>query len=668
MEYRIHNVILSDDSELYIRGEAFRVVVNGTGEHGADEFETGGPGARADSDSSGLMVTGRNNLEIRAGGMISSDTYFGALSVGKWKKYTDIDRIGLVISARGEFELDIYHVVSVGSNVYTDRISRYTVRHKSVEEFKADIPVLEEGLVYFTINRVSVRTCIYDAYYSAESDHAHNVKLAINICTYRRFDYLSRNIKRIREELMSRDDNAECSSSGGCGFAGYDLEVFITDNASEIPVDTFDDERIHLYHNRNLGGAGGFARGLYEIIKPGRGFTHVLFMDDDATVEPESIRRTYMLLSLLKEEYAGAFISGAMLRSEEPCVQHENGALWNDGRCKFIGRGSGLYSLHNITQNESDHHRDYAAWWYCCIPITEDMRDNMPIPVFIHEDDAEYSLRKADGIITMNAICVWHPAQPHRRMSVNEYYNLRNMLIVNSRYCPEYGAGMATKKVVTSLAAALMRHRYRDMKLIRKAVRDYLAGPEYLMGLDPVKLHRTVTDMGYRFDDISEVIEDVGTRMCAGENIKISSQEIHENGEMKESVKTDDSIQRGFRSIWSESDSLLEKLALIGRLVSLNGWLLPRKKYTEAHFMNEHPVNLFRAGRLVLFDDADNKGIVADKEFFRLFEMMGYAIEAWIRLMLGYRRAAGKFNSCWSEMTSWEYWKDQFERTETVCK
>ena len=76
--------------------------------------------------------------------------------------------------------------------------------------------------------------------------------------------------------------------------------------------------------------------------------------------------------------------------------------------------------------------------------------------------------------------------------------------------------------------------------------------------------------------------------------------------------------------------------------------------------MNEHPVNLFRSGRIVLYDDTDNKGIIADKEFLRLFEMLGYSLELWLRLLLGYRRAARAYNDKWNEMTSMEYWERIF--------
>lgn len=40
-------------------------------------------------------------------------------------------------------------------------------------------------------------------------------------------------------------------------------------------------------------------------------------MDDDVEVSPESILRTYNLLRIVNDEYAEAFVSGAMLNIED---------------------------------------------------------------------------------------------------------------------------------------------------------------------------------------------------------------------------------------------------------------------------------------------------------------------------------------------------------------
>ncbi len=610
-ENRFHNIIFKGD-ELYVKGEGI-----------------------AFSDS---------NVRISASGYMATGTLFGTLSIGKWHRYTQIDHVGLHIECEGSFDVEIYHAylsLGVSGDMVSELVSQTEIddRHN---ELTLDIPFFESGLVYFDITNVSTDSIIYDAYYYTDTPVINDVRIALNICTYKRFDYLKRNVELIERELP--DD---------------DLEVFITDNASEIDPGVFGDERIHVYHNRNLGGTGGFAHGLLRILDRS-GFTHVLFMDDDAEIEPESIRRTYSLLSYLRPQYAEHFIAGAMNRAEERHIQHESGARWNAGKCRFRGRGADLRDMAALVTNESEHvflqserltdeSIDYSAWWYCCMPICVIRDDNLPVPIFIHEDDVEYSLRNAQGIITMNGICVWHPASMHRRSSSNEYYNLRNMLIVNSKHCPEYGGLRAWVQVMTALTVALLRHRYKDMKLIRRAVIDYLRGPVWLMNVDAEELNEQIRSMGYEFRDVSGDLNGKDIHIHRG----ISSEE---DPDAKNRTDYDETEQKGFKILWAEAETLWSRLKLIGQIVSLNGWLLPHRKYPEAYYMNEHPVNLFRAGRLVLYDDADMRGIVADKEFFRLFEMIGYGVELICRLLFFYRVTARRYRDSWDEMTSREYW------------
>ena len=86
---------------------------------------------------------------------------------------------------------------------------------------------------------------------------------------------------------------------------------------------------VTIYPNMNAGGAGGFTRGMIEILKAnenGAGVTHVLVMDDDIVLDTDVLLRTYTLLSLRKPEYADVFVGGAMLRLDRPNIQVENGA------------------------------------------------------------------------------------------------------------------------------------------------------------------------------------------------------------------------------------------------------------------------------------------------------------------------------------------------------
>lgn len=83
---------------------------------------------------------------------------------------------------------------------------------------------------------------------------------------------------------------------------------------------------------------GGFTRDLIEIMTHNDELhvTHALLMDDDIVIEPESLIKTYRILTLLKEEYEDAFIGGAMLRLDKQAIQVEAGASWNGRIFKIL--------------------------------------------------------------------------------------------------------------------------------------------------------------------------------------------------------------------------------------------------------------------------------------------------------------------------------------------
>ena len=99
------------------------------------------------------------------------------------------------------------------------------------------------------------------------------------------------------------------------------LTVHVVDNGRSLDVEGLSGGGVFIHPNPNVGGSGGFARGMIESIHQKVKPTHVLLMDDDVSVSPESIRRTYALLSIRREAYIDAFVSGAMLKLEKMCIR-----------------------------------------------------------------------------------------------------------------------------------------------------------------------------------------------------------------------------------------------------------------------------------------------------------------------------------------------------------
>ncbi len=561
----------------------------------------------------------------------ASDAYINAFSVGKWCTYGALRRITLHLKLRGVFIVRVIHTYTDNKKFCRKQIAGGRVDASTGSTIKYDIPLQSKGVIYFSLKALTDRAQCSDAFFEGEAGAENDVTIALNICTYKREEYLMRNLELLRSSFLENKDSV---------LYGH-LQVFITDNGKTLPVEALQDDNVHICHNPNVGGAGGFARGLIEIdrIKEQKNVTHVIFMDDDVEILPEGIVRTYSLLRCLKDEYRSAFIAGAMLRLDEKYIQHENGAVWNGGKCRFVGRGRDLRKFSNVVRNETNQERDYAAWWYCCVPVQAVRKDNLPIPVFIHEDDVEYSLRNAGGIITMNGISVWHPVASNRRVSSNEYYNLRNMLIVNARYCPDFGRRQLAKAMAVKLLMTLLRYRYKDMALIYQALADFCRGPEWLLQVDAPSYHQKIVGMGYNMTDVSEKLTYCRQMQCSS---------LSETNSMK--------------NIFRQAAGQKKMCRLLLQMITLNGFLLPAVRETRAYFMSVHPVDLYRAGDVILYDDASMQGIEVRRSFRHIFQMILLYMRSLILIYTKYDKSKADYRKEWASLQDIEYWRRVYER------
>jgi GT2 family glycosyltransferase len=243
--------------------------------------------------------------------------------------------------------------------------------------------------------------------------------MAIVICTYKREQYVLRNIKKLQLYFAENPDIAKI----------YD--IFVVDNGNTLSGDICTGN-ISLFPNKNTGGSGGFTRGIIEALESDKGYTHVILMDDDIEINTEGLFRTYTLSSLVNQKYSQSFISGSMLRSDIRDFQWEARA-WMKGMILGIYARTSLSKMENLLKNEAIATRhtqyDYAGWWYCSVPLKAVGPDKLPFPFFIRGDDIDYSLKFADKVIHLNGICVWHEPFTSKVNNITDIYiTVRNFL------------------------------------------------------------------------------------------------------------------------------------------------------------------------------------------------------------------------------------------------
>lgn len=121
--------------------------------------------------------------------------------------------------------------------------------------------------------------------------------------------YVLRNLKRVIRFLEKEENDS------------LNLCYWLIDNGKTLSANKEISRLIEQYpdnfkiiENRNVGGAGGFTRGMIEAIaeKQKFGLTHVQLMDDDASFDPELFIRAYGFLSMRKAEYQDITLGGGV--------------------------------------------------------------------------------------------------------------------------------------------------------------------------------------------------------------------------------------------------------------------------------------------------------------------------------------------------------------------
>ena len=478
--------------------------------------------------------------------------------------------------------------------------------------FLADV----KGIVCATV-RADSDTEILGGCFETVFEPIQLTKIAIGICTFRREEFVKKTLETLKRETMENPDSPLYQN----------VYVYVSDNGQTLPCEELSNDRIFVMPNRNTGGSGGFGRCMKEAYEDREkyGFTHILLMDDDIVLEPESLFRTYTLLNFLKEERKGAMLGGGLLRLDIPYIQHANGELWQGGRIGFTKRGYDLRRMTDVVRNEYNLPMDYNGWWYCCVPLAAQFR-GFPLPIFIHGDDIEYGLRFDGNIMTMNGIGVWHDAFDNRKASSMEYYDMRNTLIACAIHHPEYSRLHMIKRVARHLIGQMLHLRVKDQELTMKGVEDFCKGTEFLKELDPTKLHPEIMKMGYAMQDVSDGLHKFGVDV---EKTKPQPSHLYEDG--------------GFAK---------------KHLLSVNGWLLPAKKETAVLPMGAHPDALYRRKTALLYDPDTSRGFYVERKAKDFFATIGRCFKMGWLLAGKYKKTVKDFQKNGAELISYDFWKE----------
>ena len=426
------------------------------------------------------LVLDRRRITVPPGQRISFASYFNAFPASYWRRWTVVSSVELRVQISGTATVTVYRSSSRGHQQRV--VSEQTGDRFGPLTFELPLaPFGDGGWYWFDVSGGHVESTLEWAEWAVVTPRATHGRVTVAITTFNRpADCLALLRSLVQApETMERIDRIVVVDQGNANVADEPEYPAVAARAAG---------KVEILTQPNLGGSGGFARGMYEAAYHGDS-GYVMLLDDDVVVEPEGILRGLAFQDLVRQD---TIVGGHMLNMFLPSMLHTFGERVN--RYKFMwGPAAHVEEAHDfaeesLRETEWMHRRidvDYNGWWMCLIPTKVVRKLGLALPVFIKWDDAEFGLRAQDaGIPTVSlpGMAVWHVPWTDKDDTTDwqAYYHARNRLLMALVHSPYgHGGDLLRHSMMVQLKHALAME-YSAAELRIWALEDVLSGPQHL--------------------------------------------------------------------------------------------------------------------------------------------------------------------------------------------
>ena len=445
--------------------------------------------------TSSLDVVSRRTARLVAGSDVSFASYFNAFPLMHWAASTDVRTVSLVLelSGRGQVRL-----VRTDARGHATRLE--AVRFDGAQTVRLDVPTAgaaDGGWCWFEVT-ASADVEIGPGRWEVD-DVPSDGTVTVAVTTFNKPDYCVRTLR-----ALATDDDV---------LGVLDRVVVVDQGSRKVAAEPGFDEardalgdRLRVLDQPNLGGSGGFSRGMLEADAAGS--THVMLLDDDVAIEPESIFRAVRFADACSRP---TIVGGHMFDMYRPTNLHavseivqQSNFMWGpaDPDHRLVD-----FSQESLRATRWLHRRpraDYNGWWMCLIPTAVVREIGLSMPFFIKWDDAEYGLRaKAAGVPTVSlpGVALWHITWQDKDDAIDwqAYFHARNRVVSALLHSQEEHGGALLADSGRLNLKHLLSMQYYAVTLRNAALRDVLRGPG--------RLHAT---MGTRLGELRALAKDFG--------------------------------------------------------------------------------------------------------------------------------------------------------------
>ncbi|MFC6088259.1 glycosyltransferase [Saccharothrix lopnurensis] len=422
-------------------------------------------------------VSSRRSVTVPASAKVSFASYFNAFPASYWKRWTVVEEVVLRLRVRGAGRLDVYRSKPNGDPVHLDgRPVRIGGQWENVE-FRVSLKPFEDGgWIWFDVFTDDSTLEIGEAAWTTDQVLPEQ-QVAIGMTTMRPVDAVI--------ALRALGEDPQVLAVVQKVFVADQGAVKVRDTEGYAEAVALLGDKLEVIEQDNLGGSGGFTRGLYEAIEH-TDVDQIMLMDDDIRLEPDAVLRSNAFARAAAQP---VIVGSHMLNLQARARLHSMGEVVDLASC-FWRAAPGAVTDHDfgeesLRETGKLHLRinsTYNGWWMCLFPREVVQRTGYPLPLFIKWDDAEYSLRALENgypTISLPGSAVWHMPWTDKNDATDwqAYFHTRNRLIMAALHSPYDIRSTLVKQGMKLSLRHLLSMEYSTVAVQQKAIEDFLEGP-----------------------------------------------------------------------------------------------------------------------------------------------------------------------------------------------
>jgi galactofuranosylgalactofuranosylrhamnosyl-N-acetylglucosaminyl-diphospho-decaprenol beta-1,5/1,6-galactofuranosyltransferase len=412
---------------------------------------------------------------------VSFATYLNAFPASYWRRWTKVRAVRLTLETRGTGTIIVYQSNARG---VSQRLSAHRVDGTARTE--VDLPLTafgDGGWYWFDLAAGAEPLELLGGGWSADASAAlRDGSLSIGMTTLNKTDYVVRNL-----DLLSRaSDLREIVD-----------RLYVVDQGTQKVRETPEypalqaafGEQLEVIEQANLGGSGGYSRGMLETLDAGRA-EYFVTCDDDVSIEPETLVR---LKTFADFATVPTLVGAHMFDLNNRSALHSMGESVDRYRFHWGPSAPDLeygfdFSTSTLRQTPWLHRRtdvDYNGWWMCLIPVSVLREIGLSLPFFLKWDDSEYGLRAQRAgfpTVSLPGAPVWHISWTDKDDLVGwqGFFHERNRLITALLHSPYERGGQMVLQSQAIDVKHLISMQYYPARIRLMAQEDVLGGPDGL--------------------------------------------------------------------------------------------------------------------------------------------------------------------------------------------